>query len=118
MGRGRLRQQALQAGIVGYFDASGIQLTAEGAALRMWFDGAGAGLKLTGDPEFAFEIAGADEQYVAADVKVEGATVLVFAAAVTETVFVRYAYRDVAPDALYSIAGVPVAPVRARLGRP
>ena len=94
------------------------QLTAEGAALRMWFDNAGAGLKLTGDPEFAFEIAGADEQYVAADVKVEGATVLVFAASVTEPVFVRYAYRDVAPDALYSIAGVPVAPVRARLGRP
>lgn len=94
------------------------QLTAEGSSLRMWFDNAGAGLKLTGDPEFAFEIAGADEQYVPADVKVEGATVLVFAATVPNPVYVRYSYRDIAPDALYSIAGVPVAPVRARLAQP
>jgi sialate O-acetylesterase len=88
------------------------QLTAEGSALRMWFD---TPLKLAGDAEFAFEIAGADEQYVRADAKVEGATVLVSAASVTEPVYVRYSYRDVAPDALYSLAGVPAAPVRARL---
>jgi sialate O-acetylesterase len=91
------------------------QLTAEGTALRMWFD---MPLKLTGDPEFAFEIAGADEKYVCAGAKVEGATVVVSAPVITEPVFVRYAYRDVAPDALYSLAGVPAAPVRARLARP
>jgi len=91
------------------------QLTAEGSALRMWFDNAGTGLRLAGDAEFAFEIAGADEQYARAEAKVEGASVLVSAASVTEPVFVRYAYRDIAPDALYSSAGVPAAPVRARL---
>ena len=94
------------------------QLTAEGAGLRMWFDNAGAGLKIAGDPEFAFEIAGEDEKYVPADAKAQGATVLVLAPSVPEPVFVRYAYRDIAPDALYSIVGVPAAPVRARLGRP
>jgi len=94
------------------------QLTAEGAGLRMWFDNAGAGLKLAGDAEFTFEIAGEDEMYVPGEAKVQGTSVLVFAPTVTDPVFVRYANRDVAPDALYSLAGVPAAPVRARLGRP
>lgn len=91
------------------------QLTAEGAALRMWFDNAGAGLQLKGPAEAAFEIAGTDEKYVPAAAKVEGASVLVSADSVSEPVFVRYAYKDVAPDVLYSLAGVPAAPVRARL---
>ncbi len=92
------------------------QVTGEGTAIRMWFD---MPLKLAGDAEFAFEIAGEDEKYVAADaVKVEGATVLLSAGGVAEPVFVRYSYRDIAPDVLYSLAGVPAAPVRARLGRP
>ncbi|MBL8241071.1 MAG: sialate O-acetylesterase [Bryobacterales bacterium] len=94
------------------------QLTAEGGKLRMWFDHAPAGLKLAGDAEFAFEIAGSDENYVPAEAKVEGATVLVSAESVPGPVFVRYAYRDIAPDALYSNAGVPAAPVRARITQP
>jgi sialate O-acetylesterase len=94
------------------------QLTAEGTGLRMWFDNAPTGLKLAGDAEFAFEIAGADEKYVPAEAKVEHATVLVSAPSIPEPVFVRYAYRDIAPDALYSNAGVPAAPIRARLSRP
>lgn len=94
------------------------QITGEGPSIRMWFDNAGAGLKLTGDPETAFEIAGPDGQYVPAKAKVDGATVVVSADAVGEPQFVRYAYKDVAPDVLYSSAGVPAAPVRARLSIP
>jgi sialate O-acetylesterase len=86
------------------------QFTREGNAIRIWFDNAGTTLKTRGDgPVKGFQIAGPDGKYVAATAQIEGATVWVSSAQVSEPISVRYAW-DYNPDAnLINALGLPAS---------
>jgi sialate O-acetylesterase len=85
------------------------QVTSEGTSLRIWFNHTGDGLSAKGGPLTGFEVAGKDHQFVAADARIDGTTVVVTAPQVKAPVFVRYAWANV-PDAnLYNSAGLPTS---------
>jgi sialate O-acetylesterase len=86
------------------------QSTREGNSLRVWFDHAGSGLKTRGnEPVKGFVIAGADNKFVTANAKVDGATVIVSSPEVPDPLAVRYAW-DYNPDAnLVNSAGLPAS---------
>lgn len=89
-----------------------VQSTAiEGSAIRVRFSSAD-GLKATGADITGFEIAGADKVFHPATAKIEGASVVVSAAAVPAPVAVRYAYSSLAYASLANAAGLPAAPFR------
>jgi len=83
----------------------------EGAAFRVTFAHAD-GLKSLAPEVGGFELAGPDRVFHPAVAKIEGATVLVSAAAVKEPVAVRYAFRNVPNATLANAAGLPAAPFR------
>jgi sialate O-acetylesterase len=85
----------------------------EGAAIRVTFSHANGGLVAKGGPLKWFEIAGADGKFVPAEAKIEGATVVISAAAVSQPVTARYAWVNF-PDGsnLYNAAGLPAAQFR------
>jgi sialate O-acetylesterase len=88
------------------------QTTPENATLRVWFshaDGlqAKGGAALTG-----FTIAGPDGNFVAADARIDGATVLVSSPQVANPVAVRYAWADDPTCNLINQAGLPAGPFR------
>ncbi len=83
----------------------------EGAAFRVTFAYAD-GLASTAPQVGGFELAGADKVFHPANAKIEGATVLVSAAAVKNPVAVRYAFRNVPHATLANAAGLPAAPFR------
>jgi sialate O-acetylesterase len=86
------------------------QATREGNAMRVWFDHGGTGLKTRGGgPVKGFVIAGADGNFVPADARIEGGTVVVSSAQVAQPAAVRYAW-DYNPDAnLVNSAGLPAS---------
>jgi sialate O-acetylesterase len=88
------------------------QLTKEDHALRVWFDHAN-GLRAKDGPVVGFEVAGSDGKYVAADAKIEGASVVVSSAAVPEPVSVRYAWAPNPTCNLYNREGLPASPFQA-----
>src|SRR5579863_9797942 len=88
------------------------QLTKEDHALRVWFDHAN-GLRAKDEPVVGFEVAGSDGKYVAADAKIEGASVVVSSAAVPEPVSVRYAWAPNPTCNLYNREGLPASPFQA-----
>lgn len=83
----------------------------EGAAMRVRFNCAD-GLTSTTPEISGFELAGADKVFHPATAQIEGATVVVRAAAVTEPVAVRYAFRNAPLASLVNAAGLPAAPFR------
>ena len=86
-------------------------LAREGAALRVRFSSA-AGLKSTTPEITGFEIAGADQVFHPAAVKIDGSSVLVSSAEVPEPVAVRHAYTNAPKVSLFNDAGLPAAPFR------
>ena len=86
------------------------QFTREDGAIRVWFDNAGAALKIRGGgPLKGFEIAGPDGKYVTATAQIEGASVRVSSPEVQNPQFVRYAW-DYNPDAnLINALGLPAS---------
>ncbi len=86
------------------------QLTKEGSSFRVWFNHAESGLKTRdGGPVKGFTVAGSDGQYVLAEAKIEGSTVIVSSPQVTNPQAVRYAW-DYNPDAnLVNTAGLPAS---------
>lgn len=86
------------------------QATREGNAFRVWFDHAGSGLKTRDNrPVKGFVIAGPDKNFVPADAKIEGATVVVSSAQVPNPQAVRYAW-DYNPDCnLVNSEGLPAS---------
>lgn len=90
---------------VAYQSPSFRQVTREPGSLRVWFDHA-QGLTSHGALN-AFEVAGADHQFVAATAKVDGKTVVVSAPGVEWPVYVRYAWDNAAKGSLYNAAGLP-----------
>lgn len=78
------------------------------AALRVWFDHA-QGLTTHGSSSTAFEIAGKDHQFVPAQAKIEGETVLVSASSVPHPVYVRYGWMGVITDNVFNADGLPMS---------
>jgi sialate O-acetylesterase len=85
------------------------QVTSEPGALRAWFDHA-ASLTVRGAAVESFEIAGADRNFVPAQARIEGSTVIVHADGVQSPVFLRYGYKDNPTCNLYNAAGLPASP--------
>ena len=77
-------------------------------AMRVWFDH-GEGLNSGNGPVQGFEIAGADHQFVPAQARIEGSSVLVSSASVANPAYVRFAWASWSPASLYNAAGLPAS---------
>jgi len=88
--------------------------TVEGQAMRIRFSHTGAGLVARdGQPLRHFTIAGPDKNFLPADAKIDGDTVLVSSPMITSAASVRYAWANVAADCnLSNKEGLPAAPFR------
>jgi sialate O-acetylesterase len=85
----------------------------EGNAIRLKFTHAGVGLVAKGGPLRWFQIAGADQNFVDAEARIDGDTVVVHSDKVSEPVAVRYAWDDYPEGCnLYNTAGLPASPFR------
>jgi len=84
---------------------------ADGNAMRLYFDHAADGLKGHG-PLNGFVIAGDDKQFVSAEARIEGSTVVVSSPQVPKPAAVRYAWDDDPKCSLYNSAGLPASPFR------
>jgi sialate O-acetylesterase len=89
------------------------QLTRENHGLRVWFDHANGLTAKGGGAVAGFEVAGSDGNYVAADAKIEGTSVTVSNASVSDPVSLRYGWADNPTCSLYNREGLPASPFRA-----
>ncbi|RRJ97553.1 sialate O-acetylesterase [Opitutaceae bacterium TAV4] len=89
-----------------------IEVTLEGAALRVRFAHAdGLAVRGEGDPS-GFEIAGTDRVFARAVTRIDGESVIVSSASVPRPVALRYAWADSPRVNLYNSAGLPAVPFR------
>ena len=87
----------------------------EDGKVRLSFDHVGGGLTARGDgPLKGFAICGEDGQFVWAEAKIEGETVVVWSEQVAKPTAVRYAWADNPVCNLYNEAGLPASPFWAR----
>ena len=93
------------------------RLSAEGQGLRAWFEHQTGGLQAKGGRLDGFEVAGADGVFASAEARIDGASVVVSSAKVTQPVWVRYAWSSNPPCTLFNGEGLPASPFRARLVR-
>jgi sialate O-acetylesterase len=85
----------------------------EGGRIRLHFDHTGGGLvSRDGEPLRRFEIAGDDREYVAAEAKIDGDTVVVWSAAVSRPSAVRFGWHQEAQPNLSNREGLPASPFR------
>jgi sialate O-acetylesterase len=85
----------------------------EGDALRLSFRHASGGLAIRGEgPLTWFEIAGADGNYVEASATIDGETVVVRGAGISEPVAARFGWHQEAEPNLVNSAGLPASPFR------
>ncbi len=86
----------------------------EGNTIRVFFDNVYDGLKTSdGKAPGAFFIAGKDKNFVVADAKIDGKTVVVSSPEIPQPAFVRYAYVSYRGDCnLQNSAGLPAFPFR------
>lgn len=84
------------------------EATVQGSSMRVWFDHAESGLTSEGAPA-GFEIAGADGKFVPATVKIEGSTVVVGAAGVSNPRFVRYGWASWSDANLFNKEKLPAS---------
>ena len=95
------------------------QATAEPAGMRVWFDTASGDLRpqavsnvplrLSGNFDSAFELAGDDHKFVRAHAVVDGETVLVTNPEVRNPRYVRYAWSNESKGGLYNQSGLPAS---------
>jgi len=87
----------------------------EGSAIRITFTHIGGGLVAKGGPLKGFQIAGADQKFVAANARIDGEFLVVSSPEVSAPVAVRYAW-DNFPEGmgcnLFNAADLPAAPFR------
>ena len=83
----------------------------EGAAVRITLSDA-EGLCIRGESSQSFELAGADQKFVPAEVRIEGERLAVSASGLANPVAVRYAWRNNPAANVYNGAGLPLAPFR------
>lgn len=83
----------------------------EGNNLRIFFDHAEKGLKITsGEYPLFFEIAGSDNAYHPANAKIEGNTILLWSDKVESPVKARYFWKSYAVPNVFSTDDYPLAP--------
>jgi sialate O-acetylesterase len=88
-------------------------LTAEPNQIKLKFKHAGGGLvSRDGKPLSWFSIAGADKKFVPAQAVIDGETVVVSSASVTNPVAVRFGWHQLAEPNLANKAGLPASPFR------
>ncbi len=80
--------------------------------IRVYFNDAVSGLKCTDKAPSKFLIAGADHQFMQANAKIEGSTVVVWSEKIKNPVAVRFCFDDTTMPDLFSTSGLPVAPFR------
>lgn len=86
----------------------------EGNAIRVTFDHVGGGLiSRDGQPLNWFEIIGKDTDFVKADARIDGNTVILTSPEVKEPVAVRFAWHRMAEPNLCNREGLPALPFRA-----
>ena len=88
------------------------QATREGSALRLWFDHAAGGLEARGGALEGFEVAGANGDFVAAEARIDGETVVVSNPRTAAPVAARYAWAADPAANLFNGAGLPASPFR------
>jgi len=81
------------------------------AAVRLFFDHVGGGLKSEGELR-GFEIAGEDGKFVPAQAKIDGEQVVVSSEAVAKPQAVRYSWAAFPEGNLYNAEGLPAVPFR------
>jgi sialate O-acetylesterase len=81
-------------------------------ALKLHFKNADGGLVVKGDKLGEFAIAGVDRQWVWADARIEGDTILVSSPRVAQPRFARYAWQANPLATLFNSAGLPAVPFR------
>ncbi len=89
-----------------------ISMEIEGGTAIIRFAQCGGGLVSRGTPLSGFSIAGEDHQFVFADARIDGDTVVVSSPAVAHPVAVRYGWADLPKTNLFSKEGLPAAPFR------
>jgi len=94
---------------VDYEGPSYRQATAEGSAIRAWFDHA-HGLTAKGGAVTGFEVAGTDGKFVPATATIEGLSVVAKSDTVAEPVFVRYGWANSPECNLFNGEGLPASP--------
>lgn len=86
----------------------------DGGKITVSFNNVGSGLMaIDGEPLSQFEIAGDDKNYVWANARIEGSTVVVWSDQIAHPKYVRYAWADnpVNPN-LYNMEKLPASPFR------
>ncbi len=87
-------------------------MNSEKSKVRISFDNVSIGLKATGEEITCFEIAGADQVFKPAKVKIDGNTILVWSKEIKTPVAVRFSWSNDGIGNLFSNEGLPVAPFR------
>ena len=88
-------------------------MSVEGNKVRLSFDHIGGGLVARGgDGLKGFAVAGADSQFVWAEAKIDGKSIVVWSDQVASPVAVRYAWADNPACNLYNKEGLPALPFR------
>ncbi len=88
-------------------------MTVEGNAIRLSFDYVGSGLMARdGMPLTWFEIAGEDKQFVEAEARIDGDTIVVSSDTVANPVAVRFGWHQSAEPNFVNKEGLPASPFR------
>ena len=86
------------------------QATPEGDDVRVWFNHTADGLTAKGGALEGFEIAGEDRNFVSANARIDGKTVVVSNPDVKDPKYVRYGWANSPEVNLYNSAGLPASP--------
>ena len=86
------------------------QAVPDGDGVRVWFDHTAHGLVVKGDAQQGFEIAGEDGRFVPATARIDGETVIVSNAQVTDPKNVRYGWANAPVVNLFNSEGLPASP--------
>ena len=115
------RRLALQARSVAYGEdvvAAGPTfrvMTVTGNSVRLMFDSVGGGLRVHGDTLKGFAVAEADGEFVWADARIDGDTVVLSADGVASPMRVRYGWANNPIGILFNAKGLPAGPFRTDL---
>ncbi len=86
----------------------------QGDSIRVYFDHAESGLMAKGDVLYGFEIAGEDREFLPADARIDGTTVVLTNSLVSAPRYVRYGSAGDPECTLYNKTGLPAATFEAR----
>jgi sialate O-acetylesterase len=85
------------------------EMKVEGRKARLYFDYADKGLVSKGKQLQNFEIAGEDQQFVKADAKIDGNTIVVQAKSVKKPTAVRFEWSNTVEPSLFNKVGLPAS---------